>query len=491
MILINGKKIRDEIMAEIKKETELLPFQPVFCDVLVGEDKVSKQYVEMKKRYAEDIGFLFHEAKFSESIDTKELIKEIKKINQLENMCGIIVQLPLPLHIDKRTVLDAIKPELDVDCLGSIASERFYGGNSSAVPPTGLACLAVLDSLDLNLENKKIVILGQGELVGKPVTALLRFRNLNVETIDSKTENKFEIIKSANVIISGIGQGKFITGEMVKDGVVIIDAGTSEENSSIVGDVDFESVKDKASFISPVPGGVGPVTIAMLFKNVLEVAKKEIHLTPNPSPYKGEGKYRDIIKAILFDLDGLVISASKPFSKVFSERENIPYEKILEFFEKDFRECSFGKADLKEKIYPYLIKWNYKGTVEDLLKFWFENASEVDKEVVKIINILRSKSVRCYLSTRQEKYREDYVWNKMNLKNNFDGIFCTCDIGYDKWQKEYWEYVSEKLNLKPEEIMFFCDSQKNVDSASFYGIKAYLYGGISLLREKLHDFIKK
>ena len=191
-------------------------------------------------------------------------------------MCGIIVQLPLPKILDSRKILDAIDPNLDVDCLGAVASNKFYRGlsNGGISFPTALACMALLDSLNLDLKVKSIVVLGQGDLVGKPVTALLHFRGLHPTVITRKTEDKEKLIKQADVIISGIGHGKYITGDMVKSGVVIIDAGTSESNGGISGDVDLESVRSVASYVSPVPGGVGPVTVAMLLQNVLTVAQK-------------------------------------------------------------------------------------------------------------------------------------------------------------------------------------------------------------------------
>ena len=195
-------------------------------------------------------------------------------------MAGIIVQLPLPAYLNQQTVLDAINPDLDVDCLGSVQSEKFYQNKNELGFPTALACLAILDSRKLDLEKKKIVVLGQGKLVGKPTTALLRFRGLNPTIITSKTENREKLIKEADIIISGIGKGKYITGDMIKKGAIVIDAGTSESRKqpaegrvNIVGDVDLESVKNIAGFVSPVPGGVGPVTVAMLLKNVLNVAK--------------------------------------------------------------------------------------------------------------------------------------------------------------------------------------------------------------------------
>lgn len=282
MQIIDGKKIRDDILEKIKKEVALLPFSPVFCDVLVGEDPVSIQYVSMKARYAEKVGIKFHRAVFPSTITTLELVKEIEKINKLENICGVIVQLPLPKALDKRAVLDSVDLNLDVDCLSSLASDNFYKNNNKIGFPTALACLKILDSLALDFKNKNIVVIGQGELVGRPISALLSFCGLEPKIITSNTENKEMIIKDADVVISGIGRGKYINGKMLKDGVILIDAGTSESDSGIEGDIDLESVKEKASFISPVPGGVGPVTVAMLLNNVLQVAK----LKNNDSNFK-------------------------------------------------------------------------------------------------------------------------------------------------------------------------------------------------------------
>jgi putative hydrolase of the HAD superfamily len=197
-----------------------------------------------------------------------------------------------------------------------------------------------------------------------------------------------------------------------------------------------------------------------------------------------------MIKVILFDLDGLIITGSgRLFSERFSEKENIPMEQVSEFFINEFRECSFGKADLKEKITPYLSKWNYKRGVDDLLKFWFESENNINEEVLKIVKDLRSKNIKCYVATRQEKYRKNYIWNDLRLKDKFDGIFCTCDIGYDKSEKEYWDYVSEELDLKHEEIVFFCDNQKNIDKAKSFGVESYYYEGISFLRDKLKGLL--
>jgi methylenetetrahydrofolate dehydrogenase (NADP+) / methenyltetrahydrofolate cyclohydrolase len=273
MILIDGRKIQKEILSKVQAGVNALDFQPIFSDILVGEDSASAQYVRMKARVAESVGIRFEHAVFPSSITTRELVQEIKRLNKIENMCGIIVQLPLPSGLDSREVLDSIDPRLDVDCLGTLGSDKFYNGDGKISFPTALACLTLLDSLKLDLSDKRVVVLGQGELVGRPVAALLRSRGIEPYTLTSDTPNKEEIIKQADIIISAIGKGKFITGDMIKNGVVLIDAGTSESGSGLAGDVDLESVKDKAQFVSPVPGGVGPVTVAMLMRNLLEVAR--------------------------------------------------------------------------------------------------------------------------------------------------------------------------------------------------------------------------
>lgn len=272
MQIIDGKKISIKILEDLKNKVAALDFKPMFCDILVGNDLASLKYVNLKKRKAKELGIEFYDANFSNNITTEELINQVEQINNLENMCGIIIQLPLPLHINTKKVLDIIDPSLDVDCLGEKTSNNFYNGNLSIVPPTALACMYLLDALSLNLKNKNIVVFGEGKLVGKPVMNLLKYRNLDFKSINSNTENKEKILRNADVIISGVGKGKIVSSDNVKEGVIIIDAGTSEEDSVLVGDVDFDSVSGKASFITPVPGGVGPLTVAMLFTNVLKVA---------------------------------------------------------------------------------------------------------------------------------------------------------------------------------------------------------------------------
>lgn len=274
--IIDGRKIRNEILEDIKKDLEILPFQPIFCDILVGNDPVSASYVKIKDKTATSLGIKFRTIEFGNDSTTESIIEEIDNLNRVPYMCGIIVQLPLPSHIDKEKVLDAINEKVDVDCLSRINSEKFYNNEESIIYPTALACIKIIDSLNIDLNDKKILVLGQGTLVGKPVSHLLKKKGYDVDVVNTKTENTESLIKNADIIISAIGKGGFIKGSMIKEGAIIIDAGTSEDNGSVVGDVDLDSVLGAASFVSPTPGGVGPVTVAMLLKNVLLVAKQKI-----------------------------------------------------------------------------------------------------------------------------------------------------------------------------------------------------------------------
>lgn len=273
MQVIDGKKIAEEILSEVSLEVGKLSFKPIFCDILVGSDPSSVQYVKMKAKTAEKVGMEFLSANFPSEITTEQLVEEIKKLNQIKNLCGLIVQLPLPEHVVRQQVLDAIDPRIDVDCTGKINTDLFYKGRGFLRYPTALAVLEILDSLAMEFERKKFLMVGYGMLVGKPVNYLLEKRRLMIDVARSKTPDIFDLMKKADVVISAVGKPNMVTGDKIKLGAIIIDAGTSEFDGGLVGDVDFESVKNIAGIISPVPGGVGPVTVAKLLSNVLKVAK--------------------------------------------------------------------------------------------------------------------------------------------------------------------------------------------------------------------------
>lgn len=190
-------------------------------------------------------------------------------------------------------------------------------------------------------------------------------------------------------------------------------------------------------------------------------------------------------KAILFDLDGIVmIGREIYFSRRYSKEHGIPQEVVNEFFLENFKKCTFGTCDLKEEIAPFLPRWNWHKSVEEFIEYWFKTESTTDEEVLKIIDALRAKGYPCYIATRQEKYRMKYLLEEVGLAQHFDGVFCTCDIGYDKSQPEFWQFVLKKLDLAPEEILFFDDKQKNVDTARTLGIDAHFYNAIGVLQEK-------
>lgn len=275
MEIIDGKKIAQEIFDKLQLRIQALSIKPILCDVLVGSDPVSLSYVNIKKRKAEQVGLEFKLAQFDEHISNEDLISEIQKLNSLPNICGLIVQLPLPTHLDKQKVLDSISERIDVDVLTKMKSEQFYQGHARLIPPTASAIMYLLETSEVDLRNKNILIVGHGDLVGKPIAYLLKQKGLSVKVADGQTQDLSLLTKEADVIISGTGVPKLITASMLKPGVIIIDAGTAESGSGIVGDVDFEGVSSVASLISPVPGGVGPITVAKLLENVVMVAESD------------------------------------------------------------------------------------------------------------------------------------------------------------------------------------------------------------------------
>ncbi len=273
-MLIDGRSLAKKIYSSLTTRVASLPFQPVFCDVLVGNDPASVQYVRMKARAAERLGIAFLHAEFPQSISEVDLIQEITRLNTTPHLSGLIVQLPLPEWYSRDAILDAIDGRVDVDCLTRANLELFYAGKSALLPPTPAAVLAVLDSVLDPGATPHCVVIGQGELVGRPVTYLLKARGWDVVEVTTETSYPAQRSSQADVIITATGKPGLLTRDWVKQGAIVIDAGTAENAGSIVGDVDSDTVASIASFLSPTPGGVGPVTIAKLLENVVLVAEQ-------------------------------------------------------------------------------------------------------------------------------------------------------------------------------------------------------------------------
>ncbi len=263
-MIINGIKIAGEIKQKIKIDIENLDFKPRVVLVSLGLDEVTSTYVHFKERLASDIGVDLGVFNYEDSIATSELIDVIERLNLDNNVQGIVVQLPLPAHIDANEVLGSIAPDKDIDALNS---------ETDLKNPVVGAIDEVLKREKINLENKKIVVLGAGRLVGRPVALWLTSLGLDVELIDKKEKFPGHILKKADLIISGAGDPHFIKKEMIKDGVILIDAGTSEASGKVVGDADPDCAS-KCSVFTPVPGGLGPITLVKLFENLITLIRK-------------------------------------------------------------------------------------------------------------------------------------------------------------------------------------------------------------------------
>lgn len=273
--IINGKEIAENILNNIKKEVESYDVKPTLAVIIVGNDPASKVYVKNKIKKSEFLGFNSILKELPENTTKEELLDVIKNLNNDKNVNGILLQLPLPKGLDEKDFLDEISPIKDVDGFTTYNSGKLFKGEKPyAVACTPKGIIKLLETKNINLEGKLAVVIGRSNIVGKPIAALLLQKNATVIQAHSKTKNLPEILKLADVIISATGKEEFIKGDIVKEGAVIIDVGiTRNKNGKLTGDIDFESVNKKVSYITPVPGGVGPMTIASLMENTLELYK--------------------------------------------------------------------------------------------------------------------------------------------------------------------------------------------------------------------------
>ncbi len=275
--LINGKEIAAQVKEEIRKEAENLAeygVTPGLAVIIVGDDPASKIYVRNKKKACEEVGFYSEEFALPEKTSQKELLALIDTLNKRFDIDGILVQLPLPKHLNEKAVIGAISPKKDVDAFSPFNVGRVMIGDYRFLPCTPAGVMELIKSTGVEVSGKKCVVIGRSNIVGKPMAMMLLNESGTVTVCHSKTENLAEITSEADILVSAVGKAKFVTADMVKEGAVVIDVGMNhDEDGKLCGDVDFDAVEPKASWITPVPGGVGPMTIAMLMKNTLTAAK--------------------------------------------------------------------------------------------------------------------------------------------------------------------------------------------------------------------------
>jgi len=277
-MIIDGKKVAADLRADLKKKVAELKSNysavPGLTVVLVGEDPPSKIYVKNKEKFAKEVGMNSEVIRYQENVEEKVVLNKIKELNNNDKVSGILVQLPLPKHIDKRKVIETILPSKDVDGFHPMNVGNLSSGYDSSIPCTPLGCYLLLKKVEQNLSGKHAVMIGRSNLNGKPMTQLLLKENCTVTIAHSKTKDLKAECSRADIIIAAVGRPKLVKGDWVKKGAIVIDVGINKTDSGLVGDVDFDEVSKVAKAITPVPGGVGPMTIACLLKNTIECFKR-------------------------------------------------------------------------------------------------------------------------------------------------------------------------------------------------------------------------
>ncbi len=274
MKLIDGKAISAEIRAEIKEKVSTMTVKPGLAVILVGDDPASQVYVRNKNRACEEVGIYSEMYTLPKETTQEELLGLIAQLNESPQIHGILVQLPLPKHLDAEKVLLAISPEKDVDAFHPSNVGKIMIGSYSFLPCTPAGVMELISRTGIDVSGKECVVIGRSNIVGKPQAMLLLHANATVTICHSRTKNLAEVCRRADVIVSAVGRAGFVTADMVKEGAVVIDVGMNRDaNGKLVGDVLFDEVAEKASYITPVPGGVGPMTITMLLKNTVTAAE--------------------------------------------------------------------------------------------------------------------------------------------------------------------------------------------------------------------------
>ena len=280
MKILDGKLVQSQICDELRKEIEELKSRnivPTLKIIQVGDNQASNVYVRNKIKLSETVGINTTVDKLPENITETELIDRIKDLNNDKNINGILVQLPIPSHLSEKEVIETIVPDKDVDCFNLVNVGKLWTAKKQDIylkPCTPCGVIEMLKKYNIEMSGKHVVIIGRSNIVGKPQAALFLLENATVTICHSKTTNLKEVCKQADILVAAIGRAKMINHEYIKQGAVVIDVGMNrDENNKLCGDVDFEDVKDIVSYITPVPGGVGPMTITILLKNLINVTK--------------------------------------------------------------------------------------------------------------------------------------------------------------------------------------------------------------------------
>ena len=284
MTIIDGKALSEKILRKIEQEHSELEKKvgrkAGLAVIIVGENSASQIYVRNKIKACERVGFYSETIRLDENITEENLLLEIKKLNNNSNVDGILVQLPLPEHIDELNIVNAISAEKDVDGFHTTnIGKMMIGDESGFLPCTPAGVIQMFEEYNIDLKGKDVLVIGQSNIVGKPMALLLMQKHATVQTCNSKTRNLSEKLQKADVVIAAAGYPKLVKASDVREGVVVIDVGINRVDGKLCGDVDFEEVSKKASFITPVPGGVGPMTIAMLIKNTFKSYNQKINKT--------------------------------------------------------------------------------------------------------------------------------------------------------------------------------------------------------------------
>jgi methylenetetrahydrofolate dehydrogenase (NADP+)/methenyltetrahydrofolate cyclohydrolase len=292
--IIDGKTIARETEESVRAAVARLPYRPRLIAVRVGNDPASEIYVRSKAKKAEELGLDGEQRIFDESLRERDVLAEVDRLNRDDSVDGILVQLPLPKHIDARKVIDAIDPAKDVDGFHPVNVGRLHQGRDSLVPCTPAGCMKLIESTGVSIEGTRAVVIGRSDIVGKPMASLLLQRNATVTIAHSRTPDLAHAVREADIVVAAVGRALLVTAGMIKPGAVVIDVGMNRVDTSfaaniahdpektrllakngsvLLGDVDYARVREVAGFITPVPGGVGPMTIAMLMSNTLKAAE--------------------------------------------------------------------------------------------------------------------------------------------------------------------------------------------------------------------------